>query len=279
MASLSQALRAEDPPPVLVELRPPLAGLDRAARIDMWIDLNDAIGRFTRDGHRVLFTDDAVGEVEEENLGHVLANLPPEAPPDRIIPILTCKHTLDYCLLYARRAHASGIRTLLVVGGDPGGPSRCVPHAFELRARLNALVPDLDLAGWANPHRDPDEQFDFLAHDFHAGFSLTQIVSHASPGHLEGLAERIVAEGLDLPLVAGIFHYHNADPERLSSLDRYFPVPAREITRAYEAGVEPERWTAQSIRSALDAGATSVYLSNLGVTGGPRRLRRILERL
>ncbi|HKK92438.1 MAG TPA: hypothetical protein VJ925_03350 [Longimicrobiales bacterium] len=277
--SLLRALRAPGDFPVMVELRPPLADLDRDERIDAWIDLHDTMGRLVRDGHWILLTDDAVGEEEEENLGHSLANLPPEVPRDRIVPILTCKHPLDYCLLYAKRASAAGIDTLTVVGGDPGGPPRCVPHAYILRERLRDTVPEISLAGWANPHRDVDEQFGFLERDFHAGLSLTQIVTEDSLGHLEELARRIARAGLDLPLVAGVFHFHNANPGRLEMLGRFFPVPAEEITRAYESGVDPETYTANAIRAARDAGARAVYVSNLGMTGGPRRLRRILERV
>ncbi len=276
--SLTGAVRDPSRFPVLVELRPPLAGLGRDERIDAWIDLHDAIGRFVRDGHWILLTDDAVGEAEEENLGHSLANLPGDVPRDRVVPILTCKHSLDYCLVYAQRTVAAGIGTLTVVGGDPGGPPRCVPHAYLLRERLRRAAPGLTLAGWANPHRDADEQFRFLASDFHADLSLTQIVTDASLGSLEALATRIERDGLDLPLVAGVFHFHNADPRRLEMLGRFFPVPAERITREYESGVAPETFTARAIRAARDAGASAVYVSNVGLTGGPRRLRSILRR-
>lgn len=276
-ASFLRALRAEGHAPVMVELRPPLAGLDRPARMDAWIDLADAIGRFVRDGHWILLTDDAVGEAEEENLSHSLANLGPDVAMDRVVPILTCKHTLEYCELYAQRAVAAGLDALTVVGGDPGGPPRCVPHAWELRRRLRGIAPGMSLFGWANPHRNAEEQFGFLSERFHADASLTQIVTPDSPGHLEALARRIDDAGLDLPLVAGVFHFHNASPARLEMLGRFFPVPAEEITRAYERGIEPEAYTASAIRTALDAGASAVYVSNVGVTGGPRRLRRILE--
>lgn len=278
-ASLPRALRDAAEPPILVELRPPLAALDRDARIDSWIDLNDAMDRFIRDGHWILLTDDAVGDAEEENLGHSLANLSPEVPRDRIVPILTCKHTLEYCLLYGQRAAAAGIQSIAVVGGDPGGPPRCVPHAFELRSRLQGVVPGMALAGWANPHRDPDEQYRFLTENFHAEFSLTQVVTPHSPGDLETLVRRLDRDGIDLPLVAGIFHFHNANPERLEMLGRFFPVPAEQITRAYASGMDPEEYTAKAIRRALDSGARSVYLSNLGLTGAPRRLERILARV
>ena len=66
------------PPLVAVELRPPRAGLDAAAGIDAWIDLNHALRRLTGEGRFVFLTDDAVGVGEEESLGHLDANLDPE---------------------------------------------------------------------------------------------------------------------------------------------------------------------------------------------------------
>ncbi len=135
------------------------------------------------------------------------------------------------------------------------------------------------LAGWANPHRDPDEQYRFLTEDFHAEVSLTQVVTHHSPGDLETLARRLDRDGIDLPLIAGIFHFHNANPRRLEMLGRYFPVPAEQITRAYASGMDPEAYTATAVRSALDSGARAVYISNLGMTGAPRRLERILAQV
>ena len=37
---------------------------------------------------------------------------------DRLVPFLTSKHSLDYCLMYADRASAHGFGALTVLGGD-----------------------------------------------------------------------------------------------------------------------------------------------------------------
>ena len=170
-SALLEALRGEAPV-VAVELRPPPAGMDPGEAMEAWIDLHQALRRFAGQGRFVIVTDNAVGDAEEENLAHMLANLPEEAPRTRIVPILTSKHSLGYCLLYAERAAAAGLDALTVVGGDRGvGPPRCVDHAFQLRARIRERVPELVLGGGANPHRPADEQAGFLtAPDFHARF-------------------------------------------------------------------------------------------------------------
>ena len=47
-------------------------------------------------------------------------------------------------------------------------------------------MPWLRLGGWANPHRHPEEQAEFLSWpDAHADFFLTQVVSHHSAGRVE----------------------------------------------------------------------------------------------
>jgi 5,10-methylenetetrahydrofolate reductase len=276
-ASLLEALEGSEPV-VTVELRPPRTGLGAAASMDAWIDLNHAVRRFTAAGRFVFLTDDAVGQREEENLGHLQANLAEAADPSRVIPFLTCKHALDYCLLYAERATSMGLRTLVVLGGDrDAGPPRCLPHAYLLRGRLRERVPALTLGGWANPHADPAEQARYLAQgDFHAGFYLTQVVSHHSARRLAALTEACAARGCSLPGIAGVFHYRSANPRTLERLGDFFPVPAAALTREFEAGARPEEITARSIRAALDAGARGVYVSNLGLRRPERRLEEIL---
>lgn len=267
-------------PVVAVELRPPRTGLDAGSGMDAWIDLNHAVRRFTADGRFVFLTDDAVGQSEEESLGHLAANLDPGTERGRLVPFLTCKHTLDYCLLYAERAAAMGLAALTVVGGDTRvGPPRCVPHAFELRSAIRRRVPGLALGGWANPFRDPDEQAGFLADaDFTGEFVLTQVVSHHDAHRLEVLLERVRRRGVHRPVLAGIFHYHSANPETMARLAEFFPVPADGLAREFGAGTHADEITARSIRAALDAGADGVYVSNLGLRSAHRRLARILER-
>ena len=265
---------------VALELRPPPAGMDPGEAMEAWIDLHQVLRRFAGQGRFVVVTDNAVGDAEEENLTHMLANLPDVARRDRIVPILTSKHALRYCLLYAERAAAAGVDALTVVGGDRGvGPPRCVDHAFELRGKIRERVPGLVLGGWANPHRPSDEQAGFLtAPDFHASYYLTQIVSHHDAGGLEALTGELDRRGSALPGLAGVFLYRSARPQTLQRLGEYFPVPARAIARDFEAGLPPEEICARSVRAALDAGAAGVYLSNLGLRGAGTRLRRILER-
>ena len=249
--------------------------------MDAWIDLNHAVRRFTADGRLVFFTDDAVGQAEEETLGHLAANLDEGTERRRLVPFLTCKHTLEYCLLYAERAAALGLAALTVVGGDASmGPPRCVPHAEELRRRLRERVPELALGGWANPFRDPDEQAGYMAEaGFTADFVLTQVVSHHGVDRLERLLAEARRRDADRPTLAGIFHYRSANPKTLERLGAFFPVPAEELTREFEAGVPAEEITARSIRAALAAGAEAVYVSNLGLRGAPRQLQRILDRV
>jgi hypothetical protein len=278
--ALLRALAAPDPV-VAVELRPPRADLGADAGMDAWIDLNHAMRRLTTAGRFVLLTDDAVGQAEEENLGHLEANLSVGADPRRLLPFLTCKHPLDYCLLYAERAASRGLETLAVLGGDPHvGPPRCVPHAYHLRARIAARVPGLGLGGWANPHRDADEQAGYVVdHNFHGDFYLTQVVSHHSAGQLEALVRAVARRGCDRPALAGVFHYRSANPSTLGRLGEFFPVPAEQITREFDAGDDAETITARSVRAALDAGARGVYVSNLGLRRPERTLAAILAQV
>ncbi len=278
--SLRRSLEAETPP-ILVELRPPRADLDAADSMDAWIDLHHALGRLAGTERHVLVTDSAVGQREEENLTHLLANLPSEVTRDRVVPILTCKHTLDYCTLYAERALAAGLQSLTVVGGDHGvGAPRCVPHAWELRRILQDHVPALELGGWANPHRDAQEQATFLTEDFHADFFLTQIVSHhRGATGIERLVGTLDRRGFELPGIAGVFLYRSPNRTTLDRLATYFPVPVDEVVADFESGLSAEEICARSIRAALDAGARGVYVSNLGLRGAGRRLTRILDAL
>src|SRR5881394_662161 len=162
------------------ELRPPRAELEAREGMDAWIDTYHAVQRLTRQGTFVFLTDSAVGTQEEDNLRHLVTNLGRDVPRERIVPFLTAKHSLEYCLSYAERAHQHGFPSLVVLGGDRSvGVPRVVEHAWQLRQLLRARDHTLVLGGWANPHRDPDRQVDFLAAPtFHAEFYLTQIVSH-----------------------------------------------------------------------------------------------------
>src|SRR5919106_2427265 len=119
------------------ELRPPRAELAAGEGIDAWIDTYHAVRRLTRQGTFVFLTDSAVGAQEEDNLRHLVTNLGNDVPRERIVPFMTVKHSLEYCLSYAERARQSGFPALVVLGGDKAlGAARCVEHAWELREML-----------------------------------------------------------------------------------------------------------------------------------------------
>lgn len=268
-------------PLVTVELRPPGSDLSGGDSMDAWIDLNHAVRRLGRAGRYVFLTDNAVGAREEENLAHLAANLPEDTDPERIVPILTAKHTLEYCLTWVQRAWAQGFRALTVLGGDRDiGPPRCVDHGWQLRAMIRERIPDLALGGWANPHRDAAEQVGYLLDErAHADFFLTQVVSHHTVDRAEALLDEASRRGLEAPAVFGVFHYRSANPSTLEALDRFFPVPAERITREFEAGDAPETITARTIRALRDVGARHVYVSNLRHGGAGRTLAGMLERV
>jgi hypothetical protein len=271
----------DDRPLIAVELRPPRSGMSYAESMNVWIDMYHSIQRLARRDTLIFLTDNAVGQSEEENLAHLTANLAADADPARVVPFLTCKHSLDYCVLHATRAASFGFKALTVVGGDKtAGPPRCVPHASELRRVLRGRVPGLCLGGWANPHRDPDEQVDFLLEQsFSADFYLTQIVSHHRLEIVERFLNRASQRGVALPAVFGVFAYRSANPKTLARLSAFLPVPAEEVTREFESGITPEDMCVHTIHALRGIGADKVYVSNLGFGGVDRRYRRIIETL
>lgn len=270
---------AEPGPLVAVELRPPRTDLDRAGGMSAWIDLHHTLGRLTRDELFVFLTDNAVGAAEEENLAHVGANVGDSVDLRRIIPILTCKHTLEYCETFAVRAASDGFDALTVLGGDRSvGPPRCVPHGRDLREILRARVPSLALGGWVNPHRTAEEQVGFIGtEDAFAEFALSQIVSHHSLDRVTRFLEAMERAQVEIPVVFGVFFYRSANPDTLSTLSRFFPVPAEELTREFGDGATAEEICARAIRELRAVGADNVYVSNLGSRGAGRRLARVLE--
>lgn len=265
-------------PVVAAELRPPRAELEAGASMDAWIDTYHAVRGLTRGGTYVFLTDSAVGAKEEDNLRHLVINLGTDVPRARVVPFLTCKHPLDYCLNYADRAHQHGFDALVVLGGDKNvGAPRCVEHAWQLREQIRQRVPDLSLGGWANPHSEPAGQVGHLL-DEHATaeFYLTQIVSHHSRGKVERFLEDAGRLGLALPGIFGVFYYRSANPGTLASLGQFLPVPVEELTREFAAGATPEEICARSIRGLLDAGVRHVYVSNLPIGRASATLQRIV---
>jgi len=263
---------------VSVELRPPRSRLSLREGMDVWIDLHHSIGQLARRDIPVFITDNAVGSEEEENLTHLSYNLGREVGYERVVPFLTCKHSLDYCLMFARRAASLGFPALTVLGGDASvGPPRCVAHAEELRALIRSEVPELTLGGWANPHRDAVEQAGLVARDEYAAeFLLTQVVSHHSLRSVERLLEELHRQAPRVPPVFGVFYYRSANPRTLERLSEFFPVPVAELQREFADGATADDVCARTIHALRAAGADKIYVSNLGFGRVHHKLDRIL---
>jgi 5,10-methylenetetrahydrofolate reductase len=264
---------------IAAELRPPRAELQTPASMDAWIDTYHAVRSLTRRGTFVFLTDSAVGSKEEDNLRHLVINLGSDVPRSSVVPFLTCKHTLEYCLAYADRAHHHGFDALVILGGDKSlGPKRCVEHAWQLREEIRARVPDLKLGGWANPHADAGAQVGHLLDDHaHAEFYLTQIVSHHSRGKVERFLEEAARRGLTMPGLFGVFYYRSANPRTLSALNGFLPVPAEDLTDEFALGATADEICARSIRALAESGVRHFYVSNLPVGRAALTLQRILD--
>jgi 5,10-methylenetetrahydrofolate reductase len=279
MNTLPDRLRSGDRV-IAAELRPPRAELEASASMDAWIDTYHAVRSLTRAGTFVFLTDSAVGSKEEDNLRHLVINLGSDVPRSSVVPFLTCKHPLPYCLAYADRAHHHGFDALVVLGGDKSvGPPRCVDHAWQLREEVRRRVPGLRLGGWANPHAEPASQVGhLLAERAHADFYLTQIVSHHSRPAVERFLEEASRRGLALHGLFGVFYYRSANPRTLNALREFLPVPAEELATEFAAGATAEQICARSIRALSEAGVRHFYISNLPIRRAALTLQRILDK-
>jgi 5,10-methylenetetrahydrofolate reductase len=263
------------------ELRPPRAELASGEGMDAWIDTYHAVRRLTRQGTFVFLTDSAVGEREEDNLRHLVLNLGTDVPRERIIPFLTSKHSVEYCLSYAERAHQSGFPALVVLGGDKEvGAPRCLEHAWQLRQLLRERDHTLALGGWANPNGDPERQVDYLAAaHFHAEFYLTQIVSHHNLDPVARFIASAERRNLEVPGVFGVFYYRSANARTLNALKSFLPVPIDALTREFGGGASAEDVCARTIRAMMDVGARHFYISNLPPGRAQTVLAAILDRV
>jgi len=249
--------------------------------MDAWIDTYHAVRRLTNKGTFVFLTDSAVGAEEEDNLRHLVTNLGTDVPRERVVPFLTSKHSLEYCLSYADRAQQSGFPALVVLGGDKSvGAPRAVEHAWQLRAMLRARNQSIVLGGWANPNREPERQVEYLAApDFHAEFYLTQIVSHHTIEPVRRFLTAVRKRGVELPGMFGVFFYRSANPKTLAALQRFLPVPMEGLTREFESGLTAEDVCAKTVRALRDAGAQHFYISNLPLARAQTVLASILGKI
>jgi hypothetical protein len=276
---LSQ-LRDEPTSVIAVELRPPRAELESAEGMDAWIDTYHAIRSLTRHDVRVMVTDSAVGAQEENNLRHLVNNLGQTVDRRQIIPFLTTKHSLQFCLAYADQTAQNGFPSLVVLGGDKHvGRPRCLEHAWELRELIRERHPELELGGWANPIASPERQVDFLLDGrVSADFYLTQIVSHHQTGQVSAFLDAGRKGGLTLPGVFGVFYYRSANTKTLEMLSQFLPVPVEALKAEFAAGATPIDVCARTIRALIDLGAKHFYVSNLPTKKTAATLSSILDK-
>lgn len=266
---------------IAAELRPPRAELGSREGMDAWIDTYHAIRSLARRDVRVFLTDSAVGTQEENNLRHLVTNLGRDVTRDHVIPFLTSKHSIEFCLSYAEQAWQHGFPSLVVLGGDRSvGRPRCVEHAWQLREQIRAREPRLSLGGWANPYADAVQQVSFISDGcFHAEYYLTQIVSHLNIRPVERFIREMRNRGVEKPGIFGVFFYRSANPKTLAALRQFLPVPAEGLTREFSTGATPVDVCARTLRSMIDAGAHHFYISNLPLDGAATTLSEILDRV
>jgi len=278
--SLLNALRDPKQFSLHVEMCPPRVDLPLEQSVEAWIDSNRLMRKITSRGQFVFLTDGAIGRREEPNLRHVMINLGVEADRARIIPILTTKHSLEYCLEFASRSHTLGFTSLVVLGGDKSDDTpRCVEHAYELRRLIRENVPGITLGGWTSPHGGR-RQVEFILHpEYSADFYMAQIVSHHQASAIDEFLSEAARLGVKIPGIFGVFYYRSASTNTLDMLSRFFPLPIADLKRDFEAKVAPEEICARSIHALLKRGVKNVYISNLPMATATERLARIEKRV
>ena len=266
---------------IAAELRPPRAELGSREGMDAWIDMYHSVRSLARRDVRVFLTDSAVGTQEENNLRHLVTNLGRDVARDHVIPFLTSKHSLEFCLSYAEQAWQHGFPALVVLGGDKSvGRPRCVEHAWQLREQIRARERRLTLGGWANPYADTATQVEYLSDDcFNAEFYLTQIVSHLNLTPVDRFITEAKRRGIAKPGMFGVFFYRSANANTLPALSRFLPVPVDGLTREFNAGATAIDVCARTMRALLDVGARHFYISNLPLHSAATTLNEILDRV
>ena len=248
--------------------------------VEAWIDSNHLMRKITALRRFVFMTDGAIGRREEPNLRHVTINLGPEADRSRIVPILTTKHSLNYCLEFAERSYALGFNSLVVLGGDKADTvTRCVEHAYELRQMIRQRVPGLTLGGWASPHGGRRQVEYIVNPNYCADFFLAQISSHYQTAALDEFIGAMTTLGVQIPAIFGVFYYRSANAKTCAMLSQFFPVPDEELRRDFNAGVSPEEICARSIHALLRRSVKHVYVSNLPMGLAAKKLVDIESRV
>ena len=278
--SLLKALRDSKHFLLNVEMCPPRVDLPLEQSVDAWIDSNRLMRKITSLGRFVFMTDGAIGRREEPNLRHVTINLGSEADRTRIIPILTTKHSLEYCLEFAQRSYTLGFTSLVVLGGDKSDDTpRCVEHAYELRRLIRQSVPGMTLGGWASPHGGR-RQVEYMLHpEYTADFYMAQIAAHYQIPAIDEFLNEAARLGVRIPGIFGVFYYRSASSKTLDMLSKFIPIPGEELKRDFAANVAPEEICARSVHAFVERGVKNIYISNLPIATASEKLSRVESRV
>ena len=151
--------------------------------MDAWIDTYHAIRALDAPGRRRSSSPTAPSARRKRTTcGTSSRTSGATLPRDRVVPFLTSKHSLDFCLSLCRAGVAARVsrRSSCSAATRRVGRPRCVEHAWELRQRdpRARAAPRRSAAGRIRTPM-PAQQVDFLLDDsFTAEFYLTQVVSH-----------------------------------------------------------------------------------------------------
>src|SRR5262245_9027454 len=221
--SLLSALNTETRYLINVEMCPPRMDLPMEQSVEAWIDSNHLMRKIAARRRFVFMTDGAIGRREEPNLRHITINLGKEVDRSRVVPILTTKHSLDYCLGFAERAYGLGFTSLVVLGGDKSdGVPRCVEHAYELRKLIRQKIPGMTLGGWASPHGGARQVEYILDPNYSADFFLAQIVSHYQSATIDEFLNHLARFNVKMPAIFGVFYYRSANAKTCNVLSQFF---------------------------------------------------------
>ena len=234
----------------------------RVEGMDAWIDTYHAVRALTRQDVAAFLTDSAVGTQEENNLRHLVTNLGRDMPRDRVVPFLTTKHSLDFCLSYAEQAWQHGFPALVVLGGDRSrGRPRCVEHAWQLRREIKPREPRLTLGGWANPYGDPVRAAELSRRrPVHR-----RVLPHPDREPPQRRACRAIRRGraagegwTGCRACSACSTIAARTPGRSKVLSRFLPVPAESLAAEFAAGATPVDICARTLRAMMDVGGAAL---------------------
>ena len=228
-----------------------------------------------------MVTDSAVGAQEENNLRHLVNNLGPDVPRSRVVPFLTTKHSVEFCLAYADQVVQHDFPALVVLGGDKHvGRARAVEHAWQLRRLIRQRHPEPAPGGMGQPGgRSGRARWRSSAGTSSRPTSISARSSRTIAwARWSTFLEAAGRAGVTLPGVFGVFYYRSAKPATLDVLSRFLPVPAEALKAEFAAGATPVDVCARTIRELRALGVRHFYVSNLPLTRTAAVLRAILDR-